>query len=115
VIKQLSRLLGAHDIPTLKGSRNNKAGTLANSPLSCVARSLEIKSKRRNKMSDIYSVHAREAAEKHMKKIKQSLDLIGTEMQKYESLNNFHYGHVGDLAHVEELLGEVWEFISEAD
>lgn len=63
----------------------------------------------------VKSIHAREAAEKRMKEIKQLLALIGTEMQKYESLQSFDYGHVGDLGHVEELLGEAWDFISETD
>ena len=63
----------------------------------------------------VKSVHAAEAAQKHMKEIKELLGLIGTEMQKYESLTAFDYEHVGGLAHVGELLSEAWEFISETD
>jgi len=63
----------------------------------------------------IYSENARGEAEKRIEEIKQLLTLIGTELGKYESLKRFNYGHVGELGHVEEILGDVWEFISETD
>ena len=63
----------------------------------------------------VYSENARGEAEKHIKEIKQLLTLIGTELGKYESLKRFNYGHVGELGHVEEILGKAWEFIAETN
>ena len=59
------------------------------------------------------SAAARTAAEKKMKEIKGLLEGISTQMEKYESLDAYHCGHVGDLVHIEELLGEAYEFISQ--
>jgi hypothetical protein len=63
----------------------------------------------------VYSENARGESEKHIREIRQLLNLISVEVEKYESLKRFHYGHVGDLGHIEEVLNEAWEFISETD
>ena len=64
-------------------------------------------------MAEVYSATARTAAEKKMKEIKGLLEGIGTQLERYESLEMYHYGHVGSLGHIEELLGEAYEFITE--
>ena len=61
----------------------------------------------------VKSVHAEEAAKKKIHHIKNHLEGIKVMLGKYESLMAFDYGRVGDLAHVERLLSEAWEFISE--
>jgi hypothetical protein len=64
-------------------------------------------------MAKVHSVHAEAELKDKIESVKQSLEMISTELQKYESLQMVHYGHVGDLGHVDELLVEAWEFISE--
>ena len=63
--------------------------------------------------SKVYSVHAQQAVDKHIKEIDQLMNLISTEMGRYKSLQRAHYGHAGDLAYVEEVLAQAWEFIAE--
>jgi len=58
---------------------------------------------------------AKEAVNKHIKEIDHLLMNLITEMGKYKSLKRAHYGYVGDLAYVEELLVQVWEFLAETD
>jgi len=59
----------------------------------------------------VCSATARTAAEEKMNEIKALLEGISVQMEKYESLEMYHFGHVGDLGHIEELLGEAYEFI----
>jgi len=47
--------------------------------------------------------------------IKQSLRMMETELQKWESLTCPDWANVGDLGHIDNELIAVWEFMSEAD
>jgi hypothetical protein len=58
---------------------------------------------------------AQEALDKRLASIKQSLHMIETELQKYESLRCPDWAHVGSLGHVDVELISVFEFISESD
>jgi hypothetical protein len=65
--------------------------------------------------SEVYSVHAEVDAKAKIKEIRQLLKMIGTEVEKYESLLMVNPRQVGELSEVEILLDQTWEFISEAD
>ena len=68
--------------------------------------------KERAMKNKVYSVHAQEAVDKHIKEIERLTGLITTEMGKYRSLKRAHWGYVGDLCRVEELLADAWKFIA---
>jgi hypothetical protein len=65
--------------------------------------------------TQIHSVHAQDELKEKLTEVRQLLANIETELQKYETLEMVHYGHVGDLGRVEDILGEAWEFITEAE
>jgi hypothetical protein len=65
--------------------------------------------------SETYSVHAADAMQNKIKEVRQLLKMIGIEVQKYESLTMVNPRQVGEMAEIERLLDETWEFISEAD
>ena len=57
--------------------------------------------------------HVMEDGQAKLREVKQLLNLLNTEMQKYESLTTWDYGDVGDLGYIEERLNEAWEFATE--
>lgn len=59
----------------------------------------------------VYSENARDEAKLKIHRIKNQLEDIEVQMGKYESLQAFHYGHVGDLGHILELLDQAYEFM----
>jgi hypothetical protein len=63
----------------------------------------------------VYSVNAKEDLDKQIIKVNRLLEDIKILMGKYESLTRCHYGHVGDLGHVENLLGEAYAFLAESE
>jgi len=65
--------------------------------------------------SEVYEVHAKDEMQNKIKEVRQLLKMIGIEVQKYESLTMVNPRQVGEMAEVERLLDETWEFISEAD
>jgi hypothetical protein len=56
---------------------------------------------------------AYDKVQQKVKDIRSLLSFISTEMERYESLNSPDYGHVGDLAHVEDQLDLIWDFLSQ--
>lgn len=64
-------------------------------------------------MSPVYSVHAEEAAQEKIHSIKNRLEDIEVALGRYESLQRFHYGDVGDLGHILGLLDQAYKFIKE--
>lgn len=63
----------------------------------------------------IYSANAEEEARVKLNRIRLTLEAVKVALGKYESLQRFHYGHVGDLGHIEILLTEAHLFIQETE
>ena len=57
---------------------------------------------------------ARELGQAKLAEIENLMARINTELDKYRSLEWWHYGHAGDVTEVERQLGELWEFVAEA-
>ena len=69
-----------------------------------------------NKKMLVNLVEGNEAYDKVQQKVKDIrslLGFIGTELEKYESLNSPDYGHLGDLDYIEDQLDIIWEFLQE--
>lgn len=58
---------------------------------------------------------AREMGEKKLAEIEQLMKMIDTQLGKYRSLRYWHYEHAGSVIEIERQLGELWEFVAEAD
>lgn len=54
---------------------------------------------------------AKRKVNERMASIRETLAAIETELEKYESLRCPDWGHAGDLAHVDERLAEVYDFM----
>ena len=63
----------------------------------------------------VYSVHAQEDGQARLKEVRDLLVALDVQMQKFDSIQRWHYGNVGDLGHLAELLNETLEFAVSAD
>jgi len=63
----------------------------------------------------ICSANAKDDLDKRIVKVNRLLEDIKILVGKYESLTRCHYGHVGSVAHVENLLGEAYAFLAESE
>ncbi|MCP4540639.1 MAG: hypothetical protein GY832_26170 [Chloroflexi bacterium] len=61
------------------------------------------------------TIEAQTRLDERLASIRQSLKLIGVELQKFDSLTCPDWGDVGDAAHVDRLLLQTWEFLAEVE
>lgn len=55
---------------------------------------------------------AQEAINNRLTCIDQSLEWIKAEVEKYRDLDRTNWAHAGDLGHVDDLLTEIYEFLT---
>jgi hypothetical protein len=60
----------------------------------------------------IHDEKAREELERQLERTRELLEGIEAEMQEYVGLRLVHWGHVGNVGHVAEVLDEAYQFVS---